>query len=263
MKEKLKEWVWWVVPVVVAAGVGVALYYGRKQQTPEPEEQVQTEPAPAAEEPIRNPLTPAESAEPLPELNDSDPALRDSLAALFGRALEQVLVPENIARNIVVTVDNLPRKKLNMQRAPLKPTPGEFAARGMDQYTLSPDNFSRYTPLVKLMQSADAKQVADLYRRYYPLFQQAYVDLGYPDGYFNDRLVEVIDHLLETPDVKGPITLTRPGVFYEFADPALEARSAGQKILLRIGSDNAAAVKQKLQELRREIAKNPNPAQAP
>lgn len=260
MRENIKEWVWWVVPVVVAAGVGVALYYGRKQQAPEPEEQVQTEPAPSTEPLIRNPVEPAEEVEPLPELNASDPALRDSLTSLFGRALEQILVPENIARNIVVTVDNLPRKKLNMQRAPVKTTPGEFAARGMDEFTLSPDNFSRYTPIVKLMQSADAKQLADLYRRYYPLFQQAYVDLGYPDGYFNDRLVEVIDHLLETPDVKGPIALTRPGVFYEFADPSLEARSAGQKILLRIGSENAATVKEKLRELRREVAKDPAPA---
>ena len=72
--------------------------------------------------------------------------------------------------------------------------------------------------------------------------------------------MEVIDHLLETPDVKGPIALTRPGVFYEFADPSLEARSAGQKILLRIGSENAATVKEKLRELRREVAKDPAPA---
>lgn len=256
MRENVKEWIWWAIPVVVAVGVGVALYYGRKQQAPAPEEQVQTQaPPPNAPLPIKNPLTPAEPVKPLPELNDSDPELRDSLGSLFGRALDQYLVPQNVVRNIVVTVDNLPRKKLNMQRAPLKPTAGEFAARGADQFTLSPDNDARYAPLVKLAQAADAKQIAALYQRYYPLFQQAYVDLGYPEGYFNDRLVEVIDHLLETPEVRGPIALTRPGVFYEFADPSLESRSAGQKILLRMGNENAAAVKTKLRELRREIAK--------
>lgn len=258
MNEKFKEWVWWAIPVVVAVGVGVALYYGRKQQAPAPEEQAQTQaPPPSAEPPIKNPLTPAEPVKPLPQLNDSDPELRDSLGSLFGRSLDQVLVPQNIVRNIVVTVDNLPRKKLNVQRAPVKPTPGEFAARGSDQFALSPENYARYAPIVKLVQSADTQQVADLYRRYYPLFQQAYVDLGYPDGYFNDRLVEVIDHLLETPDVQGPITLTQPGVFYEFADPGLESRSAGQKILLRMGNDNAAAVKTKLRELRSAVAKDP------
>lgn len=27
------------------------------------------------------------------------------------------------------------------------------------------------------------------YVRLYPLFQKAYVELGYPNGYFNDRLI--------------------------------------------------------------------------
>jgi hypothetical protein len=37
---------------------------------------------------------------------------------------------------------------------------------------------------------------------------------------------------------------------YVFADPALEARPAGQKLLIRMGPNNAAAVKAKLTELR-------------
>ena len=108
------------------------------------------------------------------------------------------------------------------------------------------------------MKNADAKQVAAVYRRFYPLFQQAYVELGYPEGYFNNRLVAVIDHLLETPEVQGPIKLVQPGVFYQFADPALEDRSSGQKLLIRMGSDHAAAIKMKLRELRREVAKQEN-----
>ncbi len=38
-----------------------------------------------------------------------------------------------------------------------------------------------------------------------------------------------------------------------FADPELEARSAGQKILLRTGAANATAIKAKLREIRQEI----------
>ena len=94
------------------------------------------------------------------------------------------------------------------------------------------------------------KQLGALYIRYYPLFQEAYEDLGYPGQYFNDRLVQVIDHLLQTPEVRGPIQLKQGRVFYEYADPALEARSAGQKLLLRMGAANEALVKQKLRELR-------------
>ena len=72
--------------------------------------------------------------------------------------------------------------------------------------------------------------------------------------YFNDRLVEAIDDLLKTPDVTGPIRLVRPKVFFEYADPALEGRSAGQKLLIRMGPDNAAAIKAKLRELRAVVA---------
>jgi hypothetical protein len=44
---------------------------------------------------------------------------------------------------------------------------------------------------------------------------------------------------------------------YQFADPELEARSAGQKILIRMGSENAARIKAKLQEVRRELTSEP------
>jgi hypothetical protein len=39
-------------------------------------------------------------------------------------------------------------------------------------------------------------------------------------------------------------------VQYEYADPKLEALTAGQKVLVRMGPDNARAVKTKLRELR-------------
>jgi hypothetical protein len=41
---------------------------------------------------------------------------------------------------------------------------------------------------------------------------------------------------------------------YQYADPKLEALSAGQKTLLRMGSDNVATVKAKLHELRTLLA---------
>jgi len=94
-----------------------------------------------------------------------------------------------------------------------------------------------------------------VYRRFYPLFQQAYVELGYPKGYFNDRLVEVVDHLLAAPEIDGSIALVQPRVLYQFADPELEARSAGHKILLRMGPENAAQVKAKLRAIRSELTR--------
>jgi len=262
VEEETKRWLYWAVPVVVAIGIGGALYYGRShrqaaleaQQEPvatQPESTAPSEPA------IQNPLDAAPSAEPLPVLAESDPAVSDSLSGVFGRALEPFLVPKNIIRHTVVTIDNLPRKKTAVQMWPVKPLGGELVASGdAEEVTLAADNYARYEPVVKILQSADTAQLAGMYKRYYPLFQQAYVDLGYPDGYFNDRLVEVIDHLLATPELRGPVLLKRPSVNYEFVDAELEGRSAGQKMLIRMGSDNAAVVKAKLRELRKAVAKH-------
>ena len=44
---------------------------------------------------------------------------------------------------------------------------------------------------------------------------------------------------------------------YTFADPTLEALPAGQKLLLRMGPDNAAVVKAKLKELRAIVTAAP------
>ena len=107
---------------------------------------------------------------------------------------------------------------------------------------------------MRLLETVDAKQLVDPYVRHYPLFQQAYRELGYPDGHFNDRLVEAIDSLLATPDPKGPLSVVQPKIFYEFADRELEQLPAGQKLLLRMGRDNAALVKAKLREIRRLVA---------
>jgi hypothetical protein len=257
MDEDAKRWLYWAIPIVVVAGLGAALWYGRKQKEPAPQPTAQVEQAPVATAPaIKNPIEDEGSAaQPLPPLADSDPAVKEGIAGVFGRSLDPYLVPQNIVRRFVVTVDNLPRKKTATQLLPLNPTAGSFVTDGADGSTLSADNFKRYTPIVKLLQNASTQQLVALYKHFYPLMQETYVGLGYPDGYFNDRVVEVIDHLLATPDITGPIKLTQPSVLYQFADPSLEERSAGQKALIRMGSANAAAVKAKLREIRREIAK--------
>jgi hypothetical protein len=262
VEEDTKKYVYWAIPAVVAVGIGAALYYGRAHRQAE-QEAKQTpavtqpqSPPPSTEPPIRNPLGETPPPQPLPELANSDPATQEALGGVFGRALDPFLVPKNIIRHTVVTIDNLPRKKTAVQMWPVKPLGGELTTSGDgEQMTLTAANYARYEPLIKIVQSTDTDQLAAMYKQYYPLFQQAYVDLGYPQGYFNDRLVEVIDHLLATPDVSGPVLLRRPSVNYEFVDAELENRSAGQKMLIRIGPQNAAIVKVKLRELRKVIAK--------
>ena len=69
--------------------------------------------------------------------------------------------------------------------------------------------------------------------------------------------MEAIDDMLAAPELREPVFLVRPHVLYEFENPEHEARSSGQKLLLRMGSENAAVVKAKLQELREAITREP------
>ncbi len=103
---------------------------------------------------------------------------------------------------------------------------------------------------MRLADTVDAATFVKLYVRHYPLFQRAYQDLGYPDAYFNDRLIAVIDHMLAAPGSTTAPALSQPHVLYEFADQRQQARSAGHKIMLRVGNENADRIKSKLRAIR-------------
>jgi hypothetical protein len=245
-----------VALLALAAGGGYYLWRMRELPTlPPAPEPAATAPAPKvqAEPRIEHPIDSAPASPPLPALADSDPALGSALAGIFGKApFEQFFVPETIVRHLVATIDNLPRKQVASRLIPVKPVPGPMRTTGQDAtLAIAADNAARYSPYVQLVNLVDSKKLVAVYVQYYPLFQQSYAELGYPSRYFNDRVFEVIDHLLLTPDIAGPIALTQPKVLYEFADPQLQELSAGQKILVRIGPENEARVKVKLREIRK------------
>ena len=205
---------------------------------------------------------------PLPPPDQADAYVADALAELLGRkSVLTFLSTDKFAARVVATVDNLDRPHAASRLWPVNPTAGRFVTTPVaDGTQIGAENAKRYAPFVQFLASVNAAQAASLYRRLYPLIQQAYEEQGYPGKYFNDRLVQVIDHLLATPepagplrvkltDVKGPIASATPWLRYEYEDGALEARSAGQKTLLRMGPANARQVKAKLTELRGLIAR--------
>lgn len=245
------------VAVAVAAAAVYAYYALYSSLTP-PRVETPTLAAPAAPAPAPAPLAEVSTAPDvapaasLPTLDNSDALLREKLVDLMGRVpFSELVLPVALVRRIVATVDNLPRETAPRRVIPLAPVPGAY----------EPGNYDRYAPYVRVIEAIDEKALVADYARAYPLFQQAYEELGYPGKQFNDRLIQAIDDLLAAPELDAPLDLIRPRVVYEFASPDLETRSAGQKIMLRMGPQNAARVKAKLLLIRREIlaASKPRP----
>ena len=253
--------IWWSAAAVIVVIIGITAYYRYSANSAAAVKVQENRPPPppvvkADDGGIQHPI-PAAGGDTtaLPALNQSDQVVKDSMEGILGsKPVEQFLVQENIVRHIVVTIDNLPRKKVAVDLRPVKPTPGETVTSNQgDTTTLGASNYARYAPFIHLVETTDPKTLASVYFHLYPLFQQAYEDLGYPGRFFNDRLVEVIDHLLAAPEPQGPIELVQPKVFYQFADPKLEDLSAGQKLLIRMGPANERNLKEKLRDFRAEL----------
>ena len=249
---------WWVSAFLLLLGLAAAAYYVYSEWPVRP----QPAPEPLVEAPAAQPVEPpapqaqfegerAAAAKPLPTLENSDPMMRDTVTGLVGRqAFEAMVYPSQLIRRIVATVDNLPRETAPRRVMPLEPVPGSFGVQGEE---ISQSNSARYVPYVRVLQSLDTRALVQRYIDSYPLFQRAYAELGHANLRFHDRLLAAIDDLLAAPEIEGPVKLVRPKVHYQFADAWLESLSAGQKVMIRMGPDNAARVKAKLREIKREL----------
>ena len=267
------------VLVLLIAGLGVYIYIELDKAKHQAPQSVKTEPLPLPQDvtpDIQHPITEPpviidsnadipteevpvvkETEEPLPPLDESDNKIKEILTEIFGDTLvNQIFTQTGIIHRFVATIESLPKKKLPNKLRVLPPATGKFLVwkDSSDKLTVDTANYSRYSTYMQLLNMLETKEFVKWYTHYYPLIQEAYDALGYKDRYFNDRFIYVIDHLLETPEVIGTIRLVQPKVYYEYADPALETLSAGQKIVLRIGPENAAIVKSRLLEIRKELA---------
>jgi hypothetical protein len=249
------------VVVLLAAAIGGYFYWKHSQPVPVPPpppkvaQPAPPAPPPSPPKPVEQVLEAPPAPPALPKLAESDHFMLDTLADLLGnKTLLKLFNGERLIHNIVATIDNLPRKRAPYSVMPVKQVRGTFMVEGAnDDPTISPQNAARYLNYVRIAELIDPKKLVAVYVRLYPLFQEAYEQLGYPKKYFNDRLLFVIDHLLAAPEPKEPIQLVRPNVMYLYADADLESRSAGQKIMMRIGHRNEIKLKAKLRAIKQEL----------
>jgi hypothetical protein len=272
----MKSFINSIIFLLVLAGLGGAFYAwknsNRESAPPLPAVRTtpvtETAPSPSPSIAAEHYPVPEETAasktvhplKPVPSLDESDPTIAEALSELVGaERFKAVFHLQDIIRRIVVTIENAASPiQTSDELLPFKQPEGEFAVTGKKNQkdaTISPNNYRRYQPYVELAEAVDPQELVRIYFHFYPIFQAAYADLG-TKGYFNDRVIQAIDHLLKTPEVEDPIRVTRPSIRYKykFADDRLENLSSTQKVLVRMGPRNAELIKKKLRKIRKLLA---------
>lgn len=280
---------WFVGAILALALVGILWWMEQQRQaelTPEASPDTQAEPrqpeprhplpkpeihhAPGVEEgPEEDGQVEAEQSEvepqPLPRLADSDAEALQILSGMLGKDfVERWVKPEFVIPRAVAIVNSLDGQSPALKTWPLrplesKPRTGEIEGEE-DTLLWAVANAGRYAELIAALESVPPEQAAARYARFYPLFERAWGELGESEPYFNDRLIDVIDHLLATPQPALPFEVVPHEGRLHFADESLQSESWGRKLLIRMGTEHAGRVKEWLQRFRDAAVREPGPS---
>ncbi len=162
------------------------------------------------------------------------------------------LSADQLARRFVVLVVNVmagenPRPNLRF----LEPRERLTVLRRGAATVIDPASYARFDAFAAAVDSLDEAGCARVYRLLTPLFEDAFRELGHPEGGF-DRALAAVRPLLEVPVLEGDLAVRpvqRATLVYEFVDPRLEGLSLPQKQLLRMGPGNVRRLQVKLRAL--------------
>jgi len=233
-----------------------AIVSGHLAEAPTPE----ADPAVTASEPAKEQ---APTAEPLPPLDSSDDGARQALSQLGGWQAQALtlLAKDQLLRRFVTFVNSLAAGKIDHKTGLFTPLKGRFAVSEKMPLTETPESQTRYNLYVELLTALDPQQCAELYRRYYPLLNKAYAELG-EKGNFHALVIKALQQLEATPELSQvPVLVPNGKGLFVYAQPQLEALPPAQKQLLRSGWENVSRLKIWLRQLRAALLQAPaNPA---
>lgn len=232
------RWIIIVATVIVAAG---ALYFWWTTRIPArlagPTPTAATDGAVGSNRPSREPIQ-------LPSLSASDALVRQLVSTLSQHPqLARLLATDGLISAAVLTVEQIGDGKTPI--APLKvlrPT-GRIALTGGDNSAIDPASYSRWDSDIYALNSVRPGEAAQLYVNLKPLFDEAYAELGHPNGDFDQSLVRALRMLQSTPEPAAePLLFKRPS-YFEHVDATLRALRPVQKQFLLLGAERRARVR--------------------
>ena len=248
--------------LLVAVAVIALLRLGMEFGLGEPEEvAVLPPPAPISDSPAPPPEPLIEVVsnvvEPplvLPPLNESDAFIEEAMAefAIPPSWLDR----DDLLRRLAVVIDNAAQGEYPQRQLGFLAPAGKFQiVENSKGIFATPQNFQRYDPYLDVLEGIDPGVLATLLEQLEPLLAEALAELGNVTD-SESQLLSAINQILALPYVPASVELVQPKVFYEYADPKLEALSPLQKQVLRFGPANVERLKQYLRLLSSELSAN-------
>ena len=231
------RWVILGAGIVVAIALLTLLWMGQRQSP------TATLP-PTSPTDARSPERPRPTPLELPPLADSDSALRELFATLSRHPLlAKVLAQPGIVRAAVLAVVQIGDGKTPaVPLDAMRPTDRLTVIGDGTTVRLNPASYARWDPAVRALLEINAADAAQVYVNCKRLFDEAYAELGYPGGNFDDAIARAIKMLVDTPDVTTEPTLIRGSASFEHEDSALRSLRPVQKQLLLIGPEHRRQV---------------------
>ncbi|MFT6976564.1 MAG: hypothetical protein ACJAZA_000264 [Shewanella psychromarinicola] len=197
----------------------------------------------------------AATVEPLPTLDESDDFVEaKTLAIANGMKIAPMILKKDIARQFVVFVDNLAQGNMVRKASPLKGPDTKFTVSEItNKIYLNPDSYHRYDLYANFIEGLSDKDLISTYTELKPLFAEAFTELGYSNIDFDTRMQQVFSMVADAPIIEDPIELSSISVNYKFVDPNLEALPNAQKLLIRMGPENARKIKAAVKKLQQSF----------
>ena len=229
----LLRWIAIGLAGVVVGGLLTFWWMSRAQPSPS------AAPSATAPEAAGASSRPTRQALNLPNLNESDNFIRELVSTLSNHpTLARLLATPALVRGTVLGVIQIgdgrtPVDWLNV----LRPA-SRLQIIGTTEGPVAPASYARWNQVAAAIVSVSPEDAAQLYVNVKPLIDEAYIELGQPDGDFDRALLRAVRMLKDTPTPAPPPQLVRRPGYFDHQDPALRALKPVQKQLLLLGPDN-------------------------
>ena len=201
------------------------------------------------------PAEPIKEQETLPTLYESDELVLSSALGLSkAKSYSTLLEKVDILHSFIVFTDHVAQGQIISNFSPfIKPEKSFLTYDEQGAIYLDTKSYQRYDSYANIIEQLNIDAAIVQYKRFLPLIDKDYQEMGNESGAFTDTLILAIDNINETPIINEKIELVAPSAMYEFKDSQIEKLNDVQKLMIRMGPENIEKIQKKLTLLKMKL----------